>query len=584
MMTSYPLVGTFALLLLIDTGPWIASASAGAPHGAETAAARLATTAPLQAQEESDSTADAPGVDLVIPPDRLLWHLPSPESARETVLEDVGRWKGPGAVAQGEALLKEIDSIRRAQQVHLTLEETIRRTLANNYAIQTLSYDPAIATTSVVAEQARFDALLFGSVLNRKVDQPTAISLSSSGADFLTIEAGIRKLLPAGTRIEGKYQLRRTKQSFAFQTLNPAYTSAFSLAFEQPLLRGFGVEVNRSGILIAKNNRRISDIAFRDNVEAILQAVEQKYWALVQTRRNLVIRARQVADFEAIHEYVVARQDFDMSPVNLHTTEADLTAVRTSFVADRSAVFDAEDELIAIMNDPQISLADNIELIPDDSPHIEHIIVDPLAEAQAALNNRPDIAAKKLEVANTQIDVGVAENAEQPLVNLSFTVTAQGLGPNADRSFDEVTGGNFISYDVGVRVELPIGNRGPRANTRRAQLQHAQVVADLRTTLEEAIRKVNLAVRAVDTSYELLAPAYASLEARQREVNSHIARAERKDYATLTTELNAWRSLAATRRAILDVMVGYNLAISGLEREKGTLLDYNNVVISTPEN
>lgn len=583
MMTSYRLIGTFALLLLIDTGPWVASASAGAPHGVETAAIRVAAAAPLQAEEKSASPTDAPVVDVVIPADRLLWHLPAPESAKETVLADVKRWRGPGAEAKGNALLAQIDSIRRTKQVHLTLEEAIRRALANNYAIQTLSYDPAIATTRVVEEQARFDALLFASVLNRKVDQPTANTLFSTGADFFTLEAGIRKLLPAGTRVEGKYELSRAKQSFAFQTLNPAYTSRFSLAFEQPLLRGFGLEVNRSGILIAKNNRRISDFTFRDNVEAILQAVEQQYWRLVQARRNLVIRAREVADFEAIREYVVARQDFDMSPVNLHTTEAQLTEVRTNFVADRSAVFDAEDELIALLNDPKISLADNIELIPDDSPHLERIIVDPLAEAQAALNNRPDIAAKELEVANMKINVGVAENSEQPLVNLSFTVTAQGLGANADLSFDDVTGGNFLSYDVGVRVELPIGNRGLRAGTRRAQLQQARVVADLKTTLEEAIKKVNLAVRAVETSYELLAPAYESLEARQREVNSHIARAERKDYATLTTELAAWRSLAATRRAIFNVMVNYNLAISALEREKGTLLKYNNIVISNQE-
>ncbi len=583
MMTSYRLIGTFALLLLINIGPWVASAAAGSPDGVETAGVRVAATVPLQAQEGNEASGAVPVAEAVIPADRLLWHLPAPESAKETVLEDAKRWTGPGAEVKCDALLAQIDSIRRPQQVHLTLEEAIRRALANNYAIQTFSYDPAIATARIVEEQARFDALLFGGVLNRKVDQPTASTLFSTGADFLTVEAGIRKLLPAGTRVEGKYELSRVKQSFAFQTLNPAYTSRFSLAFEQPLLRGFGLELNRSGILIAKNNRRISDFAFRDNVEAILQAVEQRYWSLVQARRNLVIRAREVADFEAIREYVVARQDFDMSPVNLHTTEAQLTEIRTNFVADRSAVFDAEDELIALLNDPKISLADNIELIPDDSPHLERIIVDPLAEAQAALDNRPDIAAKELELANTRIDVGVAENSEQPLVNLSFTVTAQGLGANADLSFDDVTGGNFISYDVGVRVELPIGNRGLRASTRRARLQRDRVVADLKTTLEEAIRKVNLAVRAVDTSYELLAPAYESLEARQREVNSTIARAERKDYATLTTELGAWRSLAATRRAIFNVMVNYNLAISALEREKGTLLEYNNVVISNQE-
>ena len=64
---------------------------------------------------------------------------------------------------------------------------------------------------------------------------------------------------------------------------------------------------------------------------------------------------------------------------------------------------------------------------------------------------------------------------------------------------------------------------------------------------------------------------------------SIVARAERKDINTLTTELNARQSLAAARRAMLGSMVNYNIAIADLERAKGTLLQFHNVIIPEME-
>ena len=93
------------------------------------------------------------------------------------------------------------------------------------------------------------------------------------------------------------------------------------------------------------------------------------------------------------------------------------------------------------------------------------------------------------------------------------------------------------------------------------------------------IRDVHLAIRELNTAYDQIPPTYESAEARLREVDSIVARAERKDHGTLINELGSRRSLANARRFMLDAMVRYNIAIIDLERAKGTLLRYNNVVI-----
>ena len=90
-----------------------------------------------------------------------------------------------------------------------------------------------------------------------------------------------------------------------------------------------------------------------------------------------------------------------------------------------------------------------------------------------------------------------------------------------------------------------------------------------------------MAVRELGTTYDQIAPAFESAEARERQVGSIVARAERKDINTLQTELNARRALAATRRGLVNVMVDYNIAITDLARATGTLLEHNNIVIPT---
>lgn len=549
----------------------------------------LAAVPAMSSAAQTPGAAKQPPIvdaNTVISTEQLRQELPSPEQAREravSLLEQARKDNNEAQLVYHSSVIKRIDTIRREKQLPLTLEQVLARTLANNYTIQTVSYNPAVETTRVVEAEAAFDAVFFTTVSNRKIDQPTASQLASSGAEFFNLGIGVRKLLPTGTLVTGQYGLGRTKQSFSFQTLNPAYTSSFSIDIRQPLLRGYGVDLNRSTIVIARNNRRISDLAFRRQIRDTLRSAEELYWRLVQARRDVIITALEVADFEEIYQYLVARRDFDILPVNIYASRADMEATRVDFVRRRDFMLDAEDRLISLMNDPSINLVDNVELIPTDFPPAERIVIDRLAEVQTALDNRTEIHEQELRIANAKVFVGQAKNSQLPQLDLAVTTTFQGLGASADRSFDEVTRSNFINYEISVQFELPIGNRAPRAARRRAELQHSQAMAQLRRVLEDIILDVNLAARQVETSYDQINPSFASVQARRRELESHIARAERKDVGTLNTELGARRALAGTRRALINAIVDCNIALTDLERAKGTLLQYNNVVVPTEE-
>lgn len=521
--------------------------------------------------------------DLGIEPNRLHWHIPDLETARQIVERLLARAEEEGdrsGVAIARRNIERIDTTRRPQRLQLSLDEVLRRALENNYILQVERYNPAVETTRVVEAEAAFDAVFFSSISKSIIDRPTGSQLISSKADVLNSTYGVRKLLPSGMQVSASYSLDRTKSSLSFQQINPEYFSTIDLEVRQPFLRGFGLDYNRSVIRLSKNDERVSMLAFRRRVRDTLREVEEAYWRLVQARRDLVVEIRLLAEFEAIYEYLEARQAFDATPVQLSATKADLETSKSNLVALRAAVFDAEDDLIATMNDPELNLVNETEIIPADFPDLARLQVDHIADVQTALENRPEIKEQELQIASARILLHRAKIDELPRLDVLFRYSIDGLAGNADKSFDEVSRHNYVEYLIGIEFELPIGNRGPRAAHERARLQHSQAMAQLRAVIEQTILDVNRSVRALVTSYDQIAPSFESAEAREREVESIVARAERKDFNTLTNELNSRTRLAASRRAMLRRMVDYNIAIFTLEAAKGTLLRYNNVVIA----
>ena len=391
---------------------------AGKPNPA-TASMTAARQQPSGATGESDYKAPIGGSALR---ELVTEHTPDPFHDRPraiTLLEEAKRGKNQAVIASLERFLERIDTIRRDRQVRLTLEAVIRTALSHSYAISVESHNPAIETTRVVEAEAAFDALFFIDVVKRIEDKPSASELSSTDLDFFQLSTGIRKLLPTGMQVSGTYLMQRTKTALSFQQLNPAYFNSLELSLRQPLLRGFGIDYNRSVIRVAKNNRRLSDLAFFRMVQDTVHQVETLYWRLVQARREVVIATRTLADFERIYDWLVARRDFDVMEVQLQATKANLEQSRAEFIVTHAAVADAVDALIAAINDPNLNLAEDIEIIPEDFPFLDPLSIDRLAEVQTALEQRPEIPLA---------ESAAAASLDQLDIQRSGVAPAKGLG------------------------------------------------------------------------------------------------------------------------------------------------------------
>lgn len=477
--------------------------------------------------------------------------------------------------------------IRRPDEKRLSLAECVQRALENNYSIRIASYTPAISQTGIVEAEAAFDSVFFLDSRWDKQDPSVPNRLAVAKSDARSLEGGIRQLLPTGMRAQVSLASRRNFQDALMKgvspgtpsTPNPVWTTDFVASLTQPLLRGFGLDVNRAQINIAKANHQIAREQFLREVRETLFNVESAYWRLAQARRQAAILAATVAQNKVTYDNMYDHRFHDATEVEIQNARSRWQGRYVSFLESVKNIRDAEDTLKNLLNDPALTLSNDIEIVPSDTPAITPMALDQFAEVRTALDMRSEIAEAKLNIERARIQTAVAKNQTLPQLDLSFSYDVNGLEASADSSFDNMTTNRYRSWSLAAQFSYPLGNRGPRAAHRRARLEEAQAVVALQRATDLVVQEVNEAVRTLAVRFAQIPPSYEASRASERNLRALQARTQRIDPSYLETELNAVERLANDRQALLQVVVEYNIAIVAVERTKGTLTQYNNVVV-----
>lgn len=468
------------------------------------------------------------------------------------------------------------------RQVRLGLAECIQRALEHNYSIRYEAYNPAISQTQVIEAEAAFDVEFFLDTSWAKQDQATASAFQPSTGDTRSIQGGFRKLLPSGMQTSVSLGQSRSKNDLPpeFQTMNPVYNTSFIASLQQPLLRGFGLDVNRAMINIRKTEHRISYEQFIQKVRDTLVDVESAYWNLARARRTATIIAVSVAQNYHTYRSMVERLDHDATQVEVANSQSRWRSRYVEYLESVKLVRDAEDRLKNLLNDPELMLSDSTEIIPTETPFAAPMALDHFAEVRTALDQRSEIREVRQHIERGRINTAATKNAILPQLDLTFQYEVQGIGASADSSFDNLTTNRFISYSLGASFAYNFGERAARAAWRRARLQESQSVVLLNQVTDGIVEEVNNTIRTLLVRYEQIPPQLDSVRSAVRNLRALQARTQRIDPNYLQTELSAVEQLANTRRTLLGVLIDYNIALIQLEKAKGTLLDYNNVVVT----
>ena len=458
-----------------------------------------------------------------------------------------------------------------------------------------------LSTLGAGTAVSSYDPAIVGSIGAEHQTTPLA-SLQIYGVPSLQLNTGQNTLeylqaFPTGTSITFQFNNNRQTNNSPFFFLSPSNGSMFRFSFQQELLAGFGLGPNLRYLRIARNNKKISDIAFKDQVIATVTQIENIYWDLVsayqQTQVNeqsysfaqqTLENAKKQLQLESVPAMDVMRSELEVSK-----RDQELTVARTSLQLQETLMKNA---ITKSLDDPVLEA---IPVIPTDTmqnsiaPAAQQI-QDLIAQAQ---HNRPDLAESDIDLLNRRISRSAARNALLPSVSLVGFYGGSGLGgpinplckgctstvpPDFAGAIGNAFNNTSPDYYIGLNLNIPIRNRVAKADQYRSELEYRQ--AELR--MEQLKKQVRIEVRnaqyALDQTGARVEAARKARDLQQRTFD--ITKKEQDLGAGSSYQtLSAQRDLSLAELDLVNAMTVYAKARVELDRVTGTTLEQNGILL-----
>jgi len=452
------------------------------------------------------------------------------------------------------------------------------------------SYDPTIVANVGAEHQTT-------PLANQRIYGVPLLQLNTGQANF-----GFAQAFATGSSVSFEFNNNRQTTNSPFFNLSPALGAMYRFSFQQQLLSGFGFGPNLRYLRIAKNNKKISDVAFKDQVMATVTQIQNIYWDLVsayeqsQVNEQSLAFAQQSLDnakkqlqLESIPAMDVMRAEAEVSK-----RDQDLTVARTSLQLQELLMKNA---LTKSLDDPVL---ESVNVVPTDTLQSAQIV--PLNESvqnliQEALRDRPELAESDVDLVNRQISRKAARNALLPSLSLVAFYGGSGLAgplnpvynvpgvPNSSNVPTDLSGAlenafnnTAPDYYIGFNLNIPIRNRVAKADQYRSELEYRQ--AELRR--EELRKQIRIEVRNAEYALEQTA---ARVEAarKARDLAQRTFEITQKEQtlgagSTFQT-MTAQRDLALAELDLVTAMTVYQKAKVEVDRATGATLEHNGIQV-----
>ncbi len=526
------------------------------------------------------------------------------------------------AIALEKGNLGSIGGSQNAGFVNDGLVQFNGRTTGGSDSLKALVLDPAIVGADIERSLSKFDARLLTSLTWSKNDQPVVnFQQQITNGDAATISTTLAKPLPTGgvmgiTFSTDYRKFAVTSAQFNSQ-VNPAYTPRLQFLFEQPLLQGFGIEINQiaqslpgsllisglrpsggqttEGILITRIRYDQQKAEFDRQVNQLLINVEASYWNLYAAYYTLYAQEETLK--QAFDLYTNIKKRYEAGTVRLQEltqTESQFWTFERNILEARNQILDAERSLRGLLGEN--SFSDGMRLVPTDEPTLAPYKPDYYEQVNEALGNRPELIIARHDLKAQQLNLLLAKNQRRPDLRFFASQDIAGIGTRLDGSeiirdgqgnvlqqnaFANLANNDSNSWQLGLRLDIPLGFRDANAAVRQAQLQmvksHYQLQDSERKTMEVVVRQWrNIEFRHRDI--ELRRITRLKLQETLM-LNKKLIDGGAYDVNTLFNILQVQQNFASELAAEYQAIAAYNSALAALEFEKGTIQRYNNVTV-----
>ena len=482
-----------------------------------------------------------------------------------------------------DELAGEPPNLKPRRAIVLSMEDAVKLTLQNSVDIKIDRIAPLTSAADIQRAIARFDWTFVSSYSGTHSVLPSSSALAGATdvrSDTMSAKAGFRKDLVTGGRIEPNVQWNRSKTNSAFATINPSYTTDAFITISQPLLRNAGIAVNMSDIHLARNNAAIARHTFKQNVISTLADMQGTYWDLVFAIEDLDVKKKSLRLTKDTLEQTRAQVEAGLlAPIEITRVRADVASQEEVILTAQKNVEDKEDLLRRFINQKSSKLVEDVGVVPLERTAYQVVELELDREVRDALLYRPDYLSARLNIESRNIQLIVARNARFPTVDLSATLSLNGLGSTTTNSLDQLSTGDFPDWTGTVSVEIPLGNRLARAEYFQARMAKVKSLWDLTNLEYDIVINVKQGVRQVLTNLKNIRSTRLA-----RELAEERLRAEEERFkvgtALILDVLDAQTKLAQAESSERKAVVDYNKSLISLEKFKGTLLERNRVYLS----
>ncbi|MBO0910268.1 MAG: TolC family protein [Acidobacteria bacterium] len=470
------------------------------------------------------------------------------------------------------------------------------------------SFDPTFTSTLQMDR---------GNTLATSALSGSAVTNNNTGtADFSYLQG-----FHTGTNLLVDFNNSHTTTNNPLSALSPIVSSNFQFRVTQELLQGFGLLPNTRFIRIAKNNREISDVAFRLQVITTVDQIENLYWNLVYAFENVRVEQEALAfSKKTLADNEKQVQVGTLPPIQVVSARSTvasnqqaLTVAQTNLELQELLMKNA---LSRNLEDPRLAGAEVIPTstiqLPQQEPvtPTEDLIHD-------AVGHRAELAQSRIDLTNRDINIKAVENAMLPSLSLYGFYGGNGLGGSISPAAvfcgtgTNASGGiciqenriparfrsGSVSYQetlsqlvnstapdkgVGFTLNVPILNRTGQADQVRAQLElrQAQVrLQQLENQIRIEVRNAQFDVQqnraSVDAAQAAVNLARQTLDAEQKKLQAGVSNP--------TNVLQMQSSLTSTESTLLSALAAYAKARVELDRATGLLLENAGIVVEDAE-
>lgn len=403
-----------------------------------------------------------------------------------------------------------------------------------------------------------------------------------------------------GLSAQASYNSQYTRVNSQLFSLNPYTFGSLDLQITQNLLQGFGRAVNGRNIRVQRNNVKISNLQFKQQLIATVSAALNLYWDLVsfdedvRSRKAELVTAQQLltdnkrqVDIGALAPIEITRAE-----AQLYTGQQDLVIAQTNLLQQETVLKNALSRngiASAHLSDVHIVPLDRIR-VPDQDE------IKPMEQlVEGALASRVEIDQARINLESNEMNLVGIKNSLKPTLQAFVELTNNGLtgdltavgaalgagylSGNYGNLLAQIARRNYPNYSAGFSLNIPVRNRAAQSDYVTSLLEIRQNELNLQKNMSQVRVEVQNAVIGLQQArvrYE------ASVKSRQLTEQTLVADQKKNNLgaSTVFQVVQDQRDLANAQSSEVQAMANYTHARIAFDQALGTTLAVNNVSLT----